>query len=124
MSDKKKIGFWIGKGTLGPGIKHGDPIVEGVISSATIEAQKKLGNIQESEISEAAAQNVTTAEALLKESNAEIKALNDLVDSQKKEIDAKDKEIESLKSESEESLKAEIKTLNAEKKKLEKDAKK
>lgn len=120
---KKTVGFWIGQGVLGKGIKYGEPILEGSIDPKTITAQRRLGNIQDSEVSDKAAENIQVAETLLKEAKTEIEDLKKFVKTLKAEVSAKDKEIESLKSESEESLKAEIKTLKAENKKLEKAAK-
>jgi len=124
MADAKKtVGFWVGQGVLGNGIKYGDPILEGSVDPKTIKAQRKLGNIQDSEISQKNAENIMVAETLLKEANDKCSLLEKQVKALEKANSKLEGEIESLKSESEEVLKAENETLKAEVKKLKKAAK-
>lgn len=121
---KKTVGFWVGGGVLGKGIKFGDPILEGSVDPKTIAAQKKLGNIQDSEISQKNAENIMVAETLLKEANDKCVLLEKQVEALEKAKAKLEVDIEALKSESEEVLKAKNETLKSELAKSEKEVKK
>lgn len=121
--DKKKVGYWIGAGVLGPGIKYGQPIYSGMVDPKTIEFQKKQGNIQEFEVSAKVKEDHAAADKIISDQEDQIKALKRKLTAAENDIVKLKKRIAELEAQSEESLQAEIENLKAENKKLKKGKK-